>query len=62
MCSKLARLFEVRRLDLLWFPLNLLLKHDTMVSMVVVTCLFYYALEEIHQASTVNIPLIVLKT
>ena len=34
----------------------------TMVSMVVVTCLFYYALEEIHQASTVNIPLNVLKT
>ena len=30
MCSKLARLFEVRRLDLLWFPLNLLLKHDTL--------------------------------
>ena len=30
--------------------------------MVVVTCLFYYPLEEIHQASTVNIPLNVLKT
>ena len=34
----------------------------TMVSMVLVTCLFYYALEEIHQASTVNIRLNVLKT
>ena len=30
MCSKLARLFEVHRLDLLWFPLNLPLKHDTL--------------------------------
>ena len=30
MYSKLARLFEVHRLDLLWFPLNLPLKHDTL--------------------------------
>ena len=30
MCGKLARLCEVHRLDLLWFALNLLLKHDTL--------------------------------
>ena len=30
MYSKLARLFEVHRLDLLWFPLNLLPKRDTL--------------------------------